>query len=106
MAKHILVVDDDALMRRSLAFTLEQAGYRGKRRAAPRLAAPAFYRRDKCRFLAADERAGAFKDLDVEIKTGPVDALAEITFLPGLRDSDSDALHRERVFGPAVNVPA
>jgi DNA-binding response OmpR family regulator len=28
MAKHILVVDDDALMRRSLAFTLEQAGYR------------------------------------------------------------------------------
>ena len=27
MAKHILVVDDDALMRRSLAFNLEQAGY-------------------------------------------------------------------------------
>lgn len=28
MAKHILIVDDDALMRRSLAFSLEQAGYR------------------------------------------------------------------------------
>jgi DNA-binding response OmpR family regulator len=28
MAKQIMVVDDDALMRRSLAFTLEQAGYR------------------------------------------------------------------------------
>ena len=28
MAKHILLVDDDALMRRSLAFNLEQAGYR------------------------------------------------------------------------------
>jgi DNA-binding response OmpR family regulator len=28
MSKHILVVDDDALMRRSLAFNLEQAGYR------------------------------------------------------------------------------
>lgn len=28
MAKHILVVDDDALLRRSLAFNLEQAGYR------------------------------------------------------------------------------
>jgi DNA-binding response OmpR family regulator len=28
MAKHILLVDDDALMRRSLAFSLEQAGYR------------------------------------------------------------------------------
>jgi len=28
MAKHILVVDDDALMRRSVCFKLEQAGYR------------------------------------------------------------------------------
>jgi DNA-binding response OmpR family regulator len=28
MARHILIVDDDALMRRSLAFNLEQAGYR------------------------------------------------------------------------------
>ncbi len=28
MAKHILIVDDDVLMRRSLAFNLEQAGYR------------------------------------------------------------------------------
>ncbi|NJN84009.1 MAG: response regulator transcription factor [Caldilineaceae bacterium] len=28
MSAHILTVDDDALMRRSLAFTLEQAGYR------------------------------------------------------------------------------
>jgi DNA-binding response OmpR family regulator len=28
VAKHILIVDDDVLMRRSLAFNLEQAGYR------------------------------------------------------------------------------
>jgi len=28
MSKHILIVDDDALLRRSLAFNLEQAGYR------------------------------------------------------------------------------
>ncbi len=28
MAKNILLIDDDALMRRSLAFNLEQAGYR------------------------------------------------------------------------------
>ena len=28
MAKHILIVDDDALVRRSLAFNLEQAGYK------------------------------------------------------------------------------
>ena len=27
MTKHVLIVDDDALMRRSLAFNLEQAGY-------------------------------------------------------------------------------
>ncbi len=27
MSKHILIVDDDALMRRSLAFNLQQAGY-------------------------------------------------------------------------------
>jgi len=26
--RHILIVDDDALLRRSLAFNLEQAGYR------------------------------------------------------------------------------
>lgn len=28
MSKHILIIDDDALMRRSLAFNIEQAGYR------------------------------------------------------------------------------
>jgi DNA-binding response OmpR family regulator len=28
MSKHILLIDDDALLRRSLAFNLEQAGYR------------------------------------------------------------------------------
>ena len=28
MAKHILLVDDDALMWRGLTFSLEQAGYR------------------------------------------------------------------------------
>ncbi|MBI1882446.1 MAG: response regulator transcription factor [Chloroflexi bacterium] len=34
MAKHILIVDDDALLRRSLAFNLEQAGYRASTAAA------------------------------------------------------------------------
>jgi DNA-binding response OmpR family regulator len=34
MAKHILLVDDDELMRRSLAFNLEQAGYRTSTAAA------------------------------------------------------------------------
>ena len=34
MAKHILVVDDDALLRRSLSLQLEQAGYRASTAAA------------------------------------------------------------------------
>jgi DNA-binding response OmpR family regulator len=28
MAKHILIVDDDALMRRSLSYNLQQSGFR------------------------------------------------------------------------------
>ncbi len=34
MQKHILVVDDDALMRRSVAYNLEQAGYRASNAAS------------------------------------------------------------------------
>jgi DNA-binding response OmpR family regulator len=45
MAKHILIVDDDALMRRSLTFNLEQAGYRASS-AATAEDALAFARRD------------------------------------------------------------
>ncbi len=45
MAKHILIVDDDALMRRSLGFNLEKAGYRASN-AATAEDALAFARRD------------------------------------------------------------
>jgi DNA-binding response OmpR family regulator len=45
MTKHILLVDDDALMRRSLAFNLEQAGYRAST-AADAESALRFARRD------------------------------------------------------------
>ncbi len=45
MEKHILIVEDDALMRRSLAFGLEQAGYRASS-AANAEDALAFARRD------------------------------------------------------------
>ncbi|OGO42460.1 MAG: hypothetical protein A2W36_03475 [Chloroflexi bacterium RBG_16_58_14] len=45
MSKHILIVDDDALMRRSLAFNLEHAGYRAST-AATAEDALAFARRD------------------------------------------------------------
>lgn len=46
MQKYILVVDDDALMRRSLAFNLEQAGYKAKN-AATAEDALAISQRDK-----------------------------------------------------------
>lgn len=45
MAKHILLVDDDDLMRRSLSFSLEQAGYRTNT-AADAESALRFARRD------------------------------------------------------------
>ena len=45
MSKHVLLVDDDALLRRSLAFNLEQAGYRASS-AANAEAALAQARRD------------------------------------------------------------
>jgi DNA-binding response OmpR family regulator len=45
VSRHILVVDDDALMRRSLAFSLEQAGYRAST-AADAESALALARRD------------------------------------------------------------
>jgi DNA-binding response OmpR family regulator len=40
MGKHILVVDDDALLRRSLSFSLEQAGYRASAAATAEDALP------------------------------------------------------------------
>jgi DNA-binding response OmpR family regulator len=46
MAKHVLVVDDDALLRRSLALQLEQAGYRAST-AATSEDALALSRRDR-----------------------------------------------------------
>jgi DNA-binding response OmpR family regulator len=40
MGKHILIVDDDALLRRSLSFSLEQAGYRASAAATAEDALP------------------------------------------------------------------
>jgi len=53
MQKHILVVDDDALMRRSVAYNLEQAGYRANS-AASAEDALAFSRRDKPDLILLD----------------------------------------------------
>lgn len=40
MARHILIVDDDALLRRSLAYNLDRAGYRATTAASAELALP------------------------------------------------------------------
>jgi len=53
MQKHILVVDDDALMRRSVAYNLEQAGYRANS-AASAEDALAFSKRDKPDLILLD----------------------------------------------------
>ena len=53
MQKHILIVDDDALMRRSMAFNLEQAGYRASS-AANAEDALAVSRRDKPDLILLD----------------------------------------------------
>jgi DNA-binding response OmpR family regulator len=51
MATHILLVDDDALLRRSLAFSLEQAGYRVSTAAS---AEDALARRDRPALVLLD----------------------------------------------------
>ena len=53
MQKHILVVDDDALMRRSVAFNLEQSGYRASS-AANAEDALAMSRRDRPSLVLLD----------------------------------------------------
>lgn len=53
MAKHILVVDDDALLRRSLSLQLEQAGYRAST-AASAEDALALIRRDRPDLILLD----------------------------------------------------
>jgi DNA-binding response OmpR family regulator len=53
MARHILVVDDDELIRRSLAFNLEQTGYRAST-AADAESALSFARRDPADLILLD----------------------------------------------------
>ena len=81
MGKHILVVDDDALLRRSLAFNLEQAGYR------PSAAASA-------------EDALAMARLDV-----PDLILLDIG-LPGLDGLDALRHFRQHVGAPVIFLTA
>lgn len=75
MAKHILVVDDDALLRRSLAFNLEQAGFR-------------------------TETAGTAEDALAHVRLDPPDLVILDIGLPGM-----DGLDALRVLRQQLNVP-
>ena len=63
MAKHILIVDDDALLRRSLSLQLEQAGYRTST-AAPAEDALALAKRDRPDLILLDVGLPGMDGLD------------------------------------------
>jgi len=75
MAKHILIVDDDALLRRSLAFNLEQAGYRAS-------------------------TAGTAEDALAQVRLEPPDLVLLDISLPGM-----DGLDALRALRQQLNVP-
>ena len=75
MAKHILVVDDDALLRRSLAYNLEQAGYRA-------------------------EAAGTAEDALAQVRLDSPDLVLLDIGLPGM-----DGLDALRALRQQINVP-
>ncbi len=79
--KHILIVDDDALMRRSLAFNLERAGYRVS-------------------------TAGTAEDALARIRLDPPDLVLLDIGLPGMDGLDAlRRMHRERAL-PVIFVTA
>ena len=70
----------------------EQALYRRERRTGTGLAALAFDGGHQRGFLAADEGAGAQTDVDIKVKAGVKDVLAQQAVFPGLLDGDLQAL--------------
>jgi DNA-binding response OmpR family regulator len=81
MARHILLVDDDALMRRSLAFNLEQAGFR------------------------ASTAANAEDALSLAKQTPPDLVLLDIG-LPGMDGLDAIKRFKEKFHVPVIFVTA
>ena len=82
-----------------------QAGLRGERRTHARHAAPALDRCDEARLLAADERARAFLDLEMETVIRAHDVVAQQTRLFRVGHGLAQVLDRERVLGPHVDEP-
>ncbi len=81
MAKHILLVDDDALMRRSLAFNLEQAGFR------------------------ASSAANA-EDALLQARQNPPDLVLLDIGLPGMDGLDAIKRFKEQLRVPVIFVTA
>jgi len=81
MPKHILVVDDDALMRRSVAYNLEQAGYR------------------------ASNAANAEDALAMSLRDRPDLVLLDIG-LPGMDGLDALRSFRDQIKVPVIFVTA
>ena len=73
------------------------------RRPRPGHAARALDGVDQGRLFAADERAGAQPDLDVEGEVGSEDVLAEQAVLAGVLDRLLQPLDRQRILGPDVD---
>ena len=81
MAKHILIVDDDALLRRSLAFNLEQAGYHA-------------------------ETAGAAEDALAQARLDPPDLVLLDIGLPGMDGLDALRALRQQIDVPVIFLTA
>jgi DNA-binding response OmpR family regulator len=81
MAKHILVVDDDALLRRSLAYNLEQAGYRA-------------------------EAAGTAEDALAQVRLDSPDLVLLDIGLPGMDGLDALLALRQQINVPVIFLTA
>ncbi len=81
MAKHILIVDDDALLRRSLAFNLEKAGYRA-------------------------DTAGTAEDALAKVRLDPPDLVLLDIGLPGMDGLDALRALRQQLNVPVIFVTA
>src|SRR5262249_30835066 len=82
----------------------EQAALDRERRLVARLAPGSLDRPENRGLLAADVRAGALAQLDVELEAVPEDVVSEQASLAGLLHGVLEAALRERVFTAQVHV--
>ena len=83
---------------------LPEAGNGGEGGSRSRHAALSLDGGHQRRFLAADERARALVDLQIEVEAGPQDILPQEPVFLGLGNGDVQAVDRQRIFRPAIDV--